>query len=199
MPNAYEQCPLCEHHGLKDKYKNVNGFTITRCDVCGLVFVREQLSTTELLEYYKSDTDDYIYSDADNVENLNYYFRRLRAQIERRVPFGRVLDVGCSGGYFLDAMEGWDRYGIEIPSVWAEMARQRYGDRIHVGTLEDVTYGDGYFELGRPIQCPTPLQPAAEARRNSGHQGPQHRLSLCPLGWQPLLRNHPAVSHYLLQ
>lgn len=129
-------------------YANVNGYTITRCLSCRLVFVREQVTIPELIQYYsQSDGEDFVYADPENVENLNYYFRKLKELIERRIPRGRILDVGCSAGYFLDVMSGWERYGIEIPSTWAEMARKTYGDHIHVGTLEDSHYEDGFFDV----------------------------------------------------
>jgi SAM-dependent methyltransferase len=147
MQSLKQQCPLCERNRLSDLYSNVNGYTITRCLSCQLVFVREQVTIPELIEYYQqSDGEDFIYADPENVENLNYYFQKLRKLLEQIMPKGRVLDIGCSAGYFLNVMDGWDRYGIEIPSMWAEMARKNYGDNIHVGTLEDSHYPPAFFD-----------------------------------------------------
>lgn len=140
-------CPLCGGNILKDMY-NVNGFTITRCSPCSLVFVREEISSEQLIEYYNQPAEeDFIYADAENVENLNYYFLQAKKLIEQHIPRGRVLDIGCSAGYFLDTMDRWERYGIEIPSMWAEMAREKYGDNIHIGTLEDSPYPSTYFDV----------------------------------------------------
>ena len=148
MQSLKTNCPLCESDHLSDIYSNVNGYTITRCLSCRLVFVREQITIPELIEYYnQSDGVDFIYADPENVENLNYYFRKLRDLLEASVPQGRILDVGCSAGYFLNVMNGWERYGIEIPSIWAEMARKNYGDNIHVGTLEDSNYPAEFFDV----------------------------------------------------
>jgi 2-polyprenyl-3-methyl-5-hydroxy-6-metoxy-1,4-benzoquinol methylase len=148
MQSLRQHCPLCESGRLSDIYCNVNGYTITRCLSCRLVFVREEITTPELIEYYRqSDGEDFVYADPENVKNLNYYFHRLRHLLEQLTPQGRILDVGCSAGYFLNVMDGWERYGIEIPSMWAEMARQTYGDRIHVGTLEDSHYPAEFFDV----------------------------------------------------
>lgn len=148
MQSLRKHCPLCESDCLSDLYFNVNGYTITRCQSCRLVFVREQITVHELIEYYnQSDGQDFIYADPENVSNLNYYFLKLRELLEKNIPQGRILDIGCSAGYFLDVMDGWERYGIEIPSMWAKMARKKYGDNIHVGTLEDSNYPAEFFDV----------------------------------------------------
>ena len=163
MPTLHAHCPLCDSKHLDDLYLNVNGFTITRCQACRLVFVKEKLATNELLAYYNQADGEYIYADPENVENLNYYFRKLGIMIEKQRPAGRILDVGCSAGYFLDVMKNWDCYGIEIPSIWAEMASAKYGNHIHIGTLDDSNYPDEYFDvitlqdvfdhLSNPLEC----------------------------------------------
>src|SRR5262245_17204902 len=97
-----QQCPLCESGQLRDMYADVNGYTITRCLSCRLVFVREQVTIEKLIDYYKqSDGEDFVYADHTNVENLSYYFRRLRNILEKNGSKGRILDIGCSAGYFL--------------------------------------------------------------------------------------------------
>ena len=148
VPHLKTRCPLCDAERLRDIYLNVNGYTITRCLSCRLVFVREQVTIPELIAYYsQSDGADFIYADPENVKNLNHYFEKLRSLLESRMARGRILDVGCSAGYFLDVMDGWERHGIEIPSQWAEMARKKYGDDIHVGTLEDSRYPAEFFDV----------------------------------------------------
>ena len=50
---------------------------------------------------------------------------------------GRLLDLGCSAGGNLAKFQdhGWDVYGIEFSEVAVAQARERFGDRIHHGTL----------------------------------------------------------------
>lgn len=148
MRSIKEHCPLCESNRLQDLHANVNGYTITRCLTCRLVFVREEITVPELIEYYnQADGVDFVYADPENIKNLNYYFLKLKHLLEKSTPHRRILDIGCSAGYFLDVMEGWERYGIEIPSIWSEMACKKYGDNIHVGTLEDSDYPAEFFDV----------------------------------------------------
>ena len=67
--------------------------------------------------------------------------------IEKRIPNGRILDVGCSSGYFLDVMQGWDRHGIEFSGAFAEKAIEKHGDKIHTGTLDDYRQSSSFFDV----------------------------------------------------
>src|SRR5262249_7512949 len=105
-------CTLCSG-AIRTRFM-LNGYTIVQCAACGFMFVQEILSDAELRAQYEAGEGDPTYEDPENVANLGFYYRKLKAEIERLVPSGRILDVGCGSGQFLDLMEGWDRYGIEI-------------------------------------------------------------------------------------
>jgi 2-polyprenyl-3-methyl-5-hydroxy-6-metoxy-1,4-benzoquinol methylase len=123
----------------------VNGYTIAGCQGCSLVFVQNIPTSEELAAHYQSGGDP-TYAD-DNLACLSHYFRRLRALIEARVsPPGKLLDVGCSAGWFLDTMDGWECHGCEI-SADADIARQRHGDRIFKGSLEEYPSSEGAFDV----------------------------------------------------
>jgi hypothetical protein len=102
------QCPICGGSSLVDQY-TVNKFTLTRCKSCSLLFVRERPSK-DLLGSYYSDDVDYVYNDPVNIANLNYYFHNAKKHIESRVQAGRILDIGCAAGTFLDVMVNWEPY-----------------------------------------------------------------------------------------
>src|ERR1700675_4291878 len=94
------QCPICGGSSLVDKYK-VNKFTLTKCKSCSVLFVRERPSK-DLLGSHYSDDVDYVYNDPVNIANLNYYFHNAKKHIESRVQAGRILDIGCAAGTFLE-------------------------------------------------------------------------------------------------
>jgi 2-polyprenyl-3-methyl-5-hydroxy-6-metoxy-1,4-benzoquinol methylase len=145
----HQACIVCKGKDISTKYI-INGFHIVKCRNCSLLFVREILSREELDEYSKkgiAGDQDYTYTDQGNLENLNFYYHQLSVIIHNRIARGRLLDVGCATGLFLDCMPGWERYGIEPMVSQAKIAKERYQDDIHIGTLEDCKYPIGYFDL----------------------------------------------------
>jgi len=147
----HNSCPVCQSSSLKTKYV-INGFTIVQCPSCKLMFVKERLSQPELDECYRKPSEgeeageDCVYLNQANVENLNYYYRRLKSFILKQISGGTILDVGCNAGYFLDVMEDFDRYGVERSGSHAEVAKRKYGDKIFSGTFEDFNPPDSFFD-----------------------------------------------------
>ncbi len=80
-------------------------------------------------------------------EQLRRRFRGRHAV--PRVGQGSLLDVGCGTGGNLAVLQaqGWDVYGIEISKIAAGHARERVGDRIHAGTLEDAPFKEDFFDV----------------------------------------------------
>lgn len=146
MVAEYSTCIVCGGSRLVKKF-HVRGFTLVKCEDCTLVFVKEKLTREELDEAYKRRASDYVFTDPKNVENLKYYYLKLRELIEQKASTGRILDVGCSQGHFLDVMEGWQRYGIEMSQIDAARAREKYADRIRACTFEDYECPHSFFDV----------------------------------------------------
>lgn len=141
----YSSCPVCSGTPLKHLW-DIKGYSIARCAACTLVFVQNRVTAEELAAHYSSGGDE-AYDDT-NAECLSYYYRKLADLIRARFPQpGRVLDLGCSRGWFLDAMEGWECHGNEIVPSDAEAARERYGDRIVSGSFEEYPLREDYFDV----------------------------------------------------
>jgi SAM-dependent methyltransferase len=66
--------------------------------------------------------------------------------IESKAQPGRILDIGCSAGLFLDVMTDWERHGVEFPCNAADHARAKYGENIFLGTFEDYPEREQYFD-----------------------------------------------------
>jgi ubiquinone/menaquinone biosynthesis C-methylase UbiE len=144
-PDLYMSCPICSASELRHLWV-VNGYTVAKCNACTLVFVQNKVSAEELAAHYASGTDD-AYDDS-NVECLNYYYDKLGSLIRSHFPRpGRVLDLGCSRGWFLEVMKGWECHGNEIIASDAAIARERFGDRIVVGSFEDYPLRENYFDV----------------------------------------------------
>jgi SAM-dependent methyltransferase len=141
----YASCPVCSGVSLGGLW-TVNGYSIAQCNACTLVFVQNKVTPEELAAHYAEGTDD-VYDDS-NVECLNYYYQKLADLIRDRFPNpGRVLDLGCADGWFLDAMKGWECHGSEIVESQAAAARERYGERIVTGSFEEYPLREDYFDV----------------------------------------------------
>ena len=99
--NKYQECPVCLSKDIKDKYF-VDGYTLAECSRCSVLFVKEIMTEDDLANLY---IEDPTYADS-NQRCLNYYYSKIKLYIEKQMPNkGKILDVGCSSGYFLNLME----------------------------------------------------------------------------------------------
>lgn len=126
-------------------------FSVAECDRCGLVATQPVLSSDEVARYYPAT----YYGKRNRrfnpvFEKLIPFFRRRRAaSIERYVPRGRILDVGCGRGFLAAVMRdhGWDAHGVEMSPTAAEHARHGLGIPVFVGDLLDSPYLPGSFDV----------------------------------------------------
>lgn len=140
-----------------DKYLHKNGYWIYRCSKCHLcetdlkkeysMFVKEFYSQG----YYEGDPtrSAYVSYDADKpliVRNM----KKFLSFIQARKPAGKLLDVGCAFGYFVELAlsKGYDAYGFD-PSTFAasEAAKLVGSSRIKEGTIQSVSYPKQSFDV----------------------------------------------------
>ena len=64
-------------------------------------------------------------------------------------PTGKLLDVGCGGGRFLNRMKkhGWQVEGTDFDEQAARNVSRRYGIRTHVGDLTQCTLPANSFDV----------------------------------------------------
>ena len=135
--------------------RGVEGHAVIDCRTCGFAHL-DPLPTASALRdiyrthYYASVKPDYLaaeraqqgYWALEHDDKLDA-FAALRGR-----PPGRLLDVGCSGGFFLAhaARRGWDGLGIE-PSEQAAAHARGMGVEVVEQFLDDLHWGDlGTFD-----------------------------------------------------
>jgi SAM-dependent methyltransferase len=77
-------------------------------------------------------------------------FRRRRVRkIQRFVPNGRILDIGCGRGITLSLLRegGWETFGTEISETAASHARTLLGDSVFVGDLLAAPWPESSFDV----------------------------------------------------
>jgi 2-polyprenyl-3-methyl-5-hydroxy-6-metoxy-1,4-benzoquinol methylase len=74
---------------------------------------------------------------------------RELALLEQTTAGRRLLDVGCSYGFFLDTAQrrGWSVAGVELSTASASFARATYGLDVYTGLLADAPYDAGTFDV----------------------------------------------------
>jgi SAM-dependent methyltransferase len=151
-------CGLCG--GTRRAVNFTEGpFSVVTCSDCGFTYVTPRLKDGALIEqvydegYWSSTAaKDRGYTDyrADAPLYLRTYRRRsaiVRRHFERP---GRVHDVGCAAGYFLQVMReaGWDVQGLEPSDAIRPQAIERLGpDRVRAGLLHEAGFAPGSFDL----------------------------------------------------
>lgn len=140
----------------KDRLYGIEGmFPLVRCRHCGLIYLNPRPGLDEMARYYPSDYIAYYRAIEDEPSFLRRLDRRYglhkrcREVIRRAGGPGRLLDVGCATGVFLDGMRlrGWTVTGVEINAKAAQYARERLGLEVFVGELEEAGYPDASFDV----------------------------------------------------
>jgi 2-polyprenyl-3-methyl-5-hydroxy-6-metoxy-1,4-benzoquinol methylase len=125
-------CPLCggaDHGRIFVK----RGYTFVRCRECGLVFANPQVDESLVLERYRAATSADLWAEVLLSERQLVADRAKFAEVlDELEPFrgeGRLLDVGCSIGLFLDLARdrGWRGRGIEFGERALRHARETLG------------------------------------------------------------------------
>lgn len=162
-------CTICGAAEARPLYSLPAG-ALLRCAGCGTVR-RENLVADEAAERLY---DDDAYLEAPYFEVLKvgaardqqpyFVYGRVLERLAEIGPGGRLLDVGCSYGAFLEMAteEGWEPLGIELSSKGCEYARLRRDLDVFHGTLEAahlpadsvhaVTLWDVVEHLAQPLE-----------------------------------------------
>lgn len=140
-------CPTCSSENHLTVYVK-DGHTLVRCVDCDLVFVRDLPTPDELAALY--DSDDYHTESEQRTKSFTARAAVHSEVLERFSPTkGRVLDIGCSDGYFLRNVRdrGWSTSGVELSSRSVETARSVHGLDVVTGTVDDAPWPAGSFDV----------------------------------------------------
>lgn len=137
--NYVEQrsCPVCDSNQPLYLF-NKNGGTFVKCNHCTMVYLNPVFKDDELALYYQNNTG----MQAAAHESENDFYRTIYSKgldlIEAQTSIGKILDIGCSGGFFLDLAKarGWQTYGLELNKTEVAIAKKK-GHQIQESTLED--------------------------------------------------------------
>jgi len=147
-------CHVCE--GTRIYYLfSAADHRIVRCEDCGLIFLNPQPSDAELGHIYGANY--FLGSDTEAGRKLAREIKQATAKSYlaeiaryRGGAPGRLLEVGCGEGDFLELAEaaGWNVAGIEYSQAACDQARQRLkSGRIICGELRGAGLAAEQFDL----------------------------------------------------
>jgi 2-polyprenyl-3-methyl-5-hydroxy-6-metoxy-1,4-benzoquinol methylase len=153
-------CNLCGQDKPKFLFKK-EGYNFVKCQNCGLIYVNPRDDQATILKRYQEPyfhIKDFQNKNPDVVGYFDYvgdrpiyeeYFEQKLKQIEKIRPApGKILDIGCSLGYFLNRAKahGYQTYGIEI-SEYAFNFAKKSGHKVLKGELKDNSFPKEYFDV----------------------------------------------------
>lgn len=153
MEKAPDNCILCEE-ARREVLIRKGGWTVLKCAGCGLGFLDPRPGADELqglyaAEYFQEQYDRGLLPDSPEMK------RRL-SQETHRVRFfrhlkktGRVLDIGCGMGYFLQAcrLQGYEVEGMDISADSAAYMQTVLQIRVRTGTAASIDYAGDSFDV----------------------------------------------------
>jgi SAM-dependent methyltransferase len=127
---------------------------LVRCNQCGLIYQNPRPTLDEIGVHYPNEYDSFNPETGENESGLmrqavQYGLRKRFRFVSRHRSGGRLLDIGCATGLFLNEVArhpAWEAFGVEINETAAQRARDGFGLSVFTGTLEQAAYPGEYFD-----------------------------------------------------
>ena len=133
-------CPLCRSDQAQPLFEK-DGTPYERCGRCGLASRAGGPAPPTYHDYLPQLTQELPPLTRRRYDDLLRRLARYRAS-------GRYLDVGCGGGFLVEAARdaGWKAEGLEVSAAAVEFGRGR-GLDLHLGTLEEADLEPGAYDV----------------------------------------------------
>lgn len=161
VPSAPAICPACGGRG-HDLFTVHHGLTLFSCRACDTVHLHPRPTPADVTALYSDAYGNASESYFAKVEKKLRRSRRRIAALARIKSGGRFLDIGCNGGFMVEAARerGFEAYGLDIDPVSIDYARKHYpANRFVLGPLEDYAPQAPRFDL---IYCSEVIEHLAD-------------------------------------
>ncbi len=143
-----DRCAVCGSEKYRPLFTTKKIVHVVKCLGCGLNYANPRIVQNEFQKMYqtKGYYDTYIIK--EEILDRRLFLRRLTA-IEQYKKTGRILDIGCATGFFLDGAKsrGWETWGVEISKFASEYARKNFGLDVFTGTLREAKFHGDLFDV----------------------------------------------------
>lgn len=137
-------------------------FHLERCPFCRAVFVNPRPTQAEINRFFSNEDLFLKTTDPEGRERSMVRERDRRRseflgyvrRIKRIIPAGRVLDVGCGLGLFLELLgPKFERLGLDINPLAARFAREHLDCPVYEGDAMEADFPIGGFDLISVMQA----------------------------------------------
>lgn len=165
-------CAICGSTDYEERHYPIRSGYLVRCSKCDLYYANPRRSDI-IQDIQDSNTPETLYE----AYRLNYRgrilaFNKYLEKIQRfKQPPGRILDVGCYEGFFLNEArkQGWEARGVEPNVGGAKFAAEELKLDVKQSTLEKASLPDNFFDvvtlLATLEHMPNPFEVLQEAKR----------------------------------
>ena len=154
-----EKIPICVFCGrplsisiLRNISANGMICNVSECVECQIAMLHPFPTDKEISDLYS--TGSYRTDGGTRFNFLIEYLIYLgsvikRKRIEKYARKGKILDIGCGRGLFLDIMRrgGWEVEGSELNKETASYAEKVYGLKVHAGGIAEQSLAPESFEV----------------------------------------------------
>ena len=136
-------CPVCASNRHRELFIKGGGRHVM-CQKCEMVFLNPVFTDVALTIFYSGN----VATTARLVANESDHSRRIYAKglstIRKFRRSGTMMDVGCSGGFFLDVAKdaGWKTVGVELNKAEAAEATRKH--EVYVASIQTLNLDKRY-------------------------------------------------------
>lgn len=143
-------CPICDLDDSKHLYTK-DSLSVVTCRRCKLWYVNPRITSQTLEEEYIE-----TYYPEDKMERINTDSMEWLQMAERLTELeklcqqnGRLLDVGCGIGTFLNLArdEGWETYGVDPSKNGSAFAQERHKLNVVCGDIFNADFPSSHFDV----------------------------------------------------
>ncbi|MEI8345814.1 MAG: class I SAM-dependent methyltransferase, partial [Candidatus Omnitrophota bacterium] len=120
---------------------------VVRCLDCGFVWaIQPDVSSDEIRrDYSVMEDNEYLREEAGRRAQA----RVILARLAKHKQGGRLLDIGCGPGFFLEEARqgGFEVEGLDLSRWSADYARKRFGIRVFEGLLAQAPFEPKSFDV----------------------------------------------------
>ena len=144
------KCICCNSQNFKN-WISFDGFKCDVCIDCNLIFMNPQLEKKGLKEFYENYIGETRLNNDKKMKQRSSQYKMDVKLLLKFIDKGKILDIGCSGGYFLENIpNNFEKHGTEFDPFAYNIAKQNINidaKNLYLGDVLNSHFKDSYFDV----------------------------------------------------